>query len=281
MSLVLCTMALFSVNGKDVTSENSQLTGNLTSYTNVQAAQSTSTVPKMKVIITGTGGTVTKNYYIKKNIPNTQLTKQVVALAKKGTPMVVFGNGSGPKVLIVAGVHGNELPAQIASVKLINYLKGKKIKGTVYIVPFVIPSSTAKNARFWKGKNLNRVANAAGTPTNKILKLAKQLKVSALADFHSTRPGGVPGKNSVLCTKFPTYGSYKIAKYISKKTGFALIADYKAGAAYPGALEDVTNLAGIPAVTCEVRSSHGYVASGSVNKSYNEMLAFLKYKKII
>ncbi len=28
--------------------------------------------------------------------------------------MVTFGNGKGPKILIVAGVHGNELPAPAA-----------------------------------------------------------------------------------------------------------------------------------------------------------------------
>jgi hypothetical protein len=40
-------------------------------------------------------------------------------------------------------------------------------------------------------------------------------------------------------------------------------------------------LARIPAVTCEVKSSHGTVASGSVSKSYSQMLAFLKYNGVI
>ena len=34
--------------------------------------------------------------------------------------------------------------ASIAAVKLINYLSGRKINGTVYVVPFLIPSSTAR-----------------------------------------------------------------------------------------------------------------------------------------
>lgn len=281
MLLVFCAAVLLGANGMPVTEANNQSGENLNSYTTVQAAQSTASPVKMQVVIGGTGGTVTKNYYIKKNLPKTQLTNQIVALAKKGTPMITIGNGSGPKVLIVAGVHGNELPAQIAAMKLINYLNGKKIKGTIYIIPFAAPSSTAKNTRFWNGKNLNSVANVAGTPTNKIVNLAKQLKVNALGDFHSTKPGGVPGKNSALCTKVPTYESYNIAKSISKQTGSALIADTKAGAAYPGAVEDVTNLAGIPAVTCEVKSSHGYIAAGSVTRSYNQIVAFLRYEKII
>lgn len=278
MLLVLCTAVLLGASGINVTEADNQLTGNLTSYTPVQAAQST---VKMQIIISGTGGDVSKNYYIKNNIPKTQLTNQVADLAKKGTPMITIGNGSGPRVMIVAGVHGNELPSQIAAMKLVNYLNGKKINGTIYIVPFVVPSNTAKDARYWNGKNLNSVANVAGTPTNKILNLAKQLKVNALGDFHSSKPGGVPGKMSVFSTKSPTYESYNIANYICSRTGSALIPYKRAGAEYPGALEDTSNLARTPAVTCEVLSPHGTVKSGSVDKSYSQMIALLKYKKII
>jgi len=239
------------------------------------------TASKMEVIVTGTGGDVTRNSYIKNNVPSSQITSQVYSLAKLGTPMVTFGNGTGPKVMIIAGVHGNELPAQIAAMKMINYLNGKSIKGTVYIIPFAAPSSTAQNIRLWNGKNLNSVANIAGTPSNQIINKAKVLQVNALGDFHSTQPGGFPGENSVFCTKSPTYESYNIARYVSSQTGSALIVYNQAGAEYPGAVEDVTNLARIPAITGEVLSSHGVVASGSVDKSYSQMMAFLRYKAIV
>ncbi|MGB9938157.1 MAG: pseudomurein-binding repeat-containing protein [Methanobacterium sp.] len=237
--------------------------------------------PKMEVIVTGTGGDVTKNSYIKNNVPNAQITNEVVNLAKSGTPMVTFGDGTGPKVLISAGVHGNELPAQIAALRLINYLSTTQIKGTVYIVPFVAPSSTGQNTRLWSSKNLNSVANVAGTPTNQIINKAKALQVNTLGDFHSTQPGGVPGKNAIFCTKSPTYESYNVANYVSSQSGSTLIVYNQAGAEYPGAVEDVSNLNGIPAITAEVLSSHGTVAAGSVDKSYNQMLAFLRYKGII
>ena len=278
--MLFCTLVLFGAIGMHVAGSYNYFEGNATGYAPVQAAQSISTVA-MKVIISGTGGTVTNNYCLHKNILKSPLTHKIVALSKKGTPMVTIGNGSGPRVMIVAGVHGNELPSQLAAIKIANYLNGKSIKGTVYIVPFLVPSNTAKDVRYWKGKNLNSVANAAGTPTNKILKLAKQLNVTILGDFHSTQPGGVPGKTAVFSTKHPTYESYNIAKYINQKTGSALIVYNLAGAEYPGALEDTANLAGIPSVTCEVLSSHGTVKSGSVTKSYNQMIALLKYKKII
>ena len=236
---------------------------------------------KFDVIYTGTGGDISKNKLVYNNIPKSTITSQVLSTAKKGTPMVTFSNGNGPKVMIVAGVHGNELPATIAAMKLINSLNSRSFKGTVYVVPFVIPSSTATYNRYWKGINLNTVANKAGTPTNKIITLSKQLKVKALADFHSTQPGGYPGKNSILCTKYPTYESYKIASYISKNNRNSLIYEYKAGVSYPGAVEDVSNLAKIPAVTCEALSYHKKVSPGSVTTSYNQMLWFLKYEGVI
>lgn len=236
---------------------------------------------KIEIIYSGTGGDITKNKRVYNNIPKTTITRNVLAYAKKGTPMVTFGSGKGPKVMIVAGVHGNELPASIAAMKLINYLNKRSIKGTVYVIPFVAPYSTSKSTRFWRGRNLNSVANKARTPTNKIVRLSKKLKIKALADFHSTRPGGVPGRNSILATKYPSYQSYRIASYISKKTGHALIYEYRAGVSYPGAVEDACNLVRVPAVTCEVKSRHGTVASGSVYRSYKQMLTFLKYEKVI
>lgn len=243
-------------------------------FTTFSAASAVS----VQTIYSGTGGDITKNKLVYNNIPKTTLTSQIITAAKKGTPMVTFGNGNGPKVMIVAGVHGNELPASVAAMRIINYLNGKTIKGTIYVIPFVSPYSTSKSTRYWNGKNLNSVAHKAGTPTNKILALAKQYKIKALGDFHSTRPGGVPGKTSILCTKYPTYESYRIASYVSKQTSSSLISEYKAGVSYPGALEDVCNLARIPAVTGEVKSAHGTLAYGSTTKSYSQMMAFLKYE---
>jgi len=241
---------------------------------------------KMEVIVSGTGGDVTRNAYIKNNVPSSQITSQVYSLAKSGTPMVTFGNGTGPKVIIIAGIHGNELPSQIASMKMINYLndrlaQGGTIKGTVYVVPFAAPSITSQNTRLWNGKNLNSVANVAGTPSNQIVNKAKGLQVNALGDFHSTQPGGVPGKNAVFCSKIPTYESCNIAYYIFLKTGSKQIIYNQAGVEYPGAVEDISNLNHVPAVTCEVLSPHGTVASGSVDSSFNQMKAFLGYKGII
>lgn len=228
-----------------------------------------------------TGGMITKNFYLRNYIPDNELTNKTISLAQMGTPMIIFGNGNPPKVMIIAGIHGNELPAQIAAIKMINFLNNKEIKGTVYIVPWASPYSTSKNQRLWKDQNLNRIADEPGTPSNQILKRAKQLGIDRLGDFHSTQPGSYPGKTSVLCSKEPLYESYNMASYISNQTDSSLIFFDKAGVEYPGAVEDMSNLAGIPALTCEVLSPHGTATPETIERSFNQMLALLKYVNVI
>ena len=224
---------------------------------------------------------LSRNSNLYSYIQKTVLSKQILAKAKIGTPMITFGYGNGPKILIVAGVHGNELPAQAAAMKLINFFNGKVIRGTIHIIPFAIPYSTSINHRNWNGQDPNRIANVPGSVTNKLVILAKTLHVNALGDFHSSIPGGVPGKDSALCTLVPTYGSYRIASYIAKYSSSTLIADKTAGEKYPGALEDVTNLNGLSAVTCEVLAWHGTLNFNRITKSFSQILGFMKYFKII
>ena len=252
-----------------------------THYTGSKIDKTVLNIPKMQVLIPGTGGDVINNSYIREYVPNSSLTSQVFELAKHGTPIIIFGDGSYPRVMISAGIHGHELPAQIASMKLINYLSNTPIKGTVYIVPFVAPSSTAQNIRLWNGMNLNSVANISGTPSNLLIKKAENLHVIVFGDFHSTQPGAVPGRDSILCTKIPTYESFIIANYISQKSESELIWEDVAGKSYPGAVEDNANLAGIPTVTCEVLSPHGIVTPTTIQKSLNQMITLLKYTKTL
>ena len=155
-----------------------------------------------------TGGDVISNQYIQNYMPKTELSYKLCYLAKFGTPMIVMGNGKSPRVIMTAGVHGNELPAQIAAMELINYLDGKDINGTVYIVPFVSPKGTSETRRYWDDQNLNSVANIHGTPSNAIILASEKLGVEKLADFHSSQPGGEPGNYSILCSKSPEYESY-------------------------------------------------------------------------
>ena len=113
-----------------------------------------------------------------------------MSYCNNGTPLIQFGNGSGKKVFIVAGVHGNELASQAAAFKLINsiYNSKSKLSGTVYIIPVLCPKSTALNQRYYNGVNLNGVADKKGTISYKLVQYAKSLKVNAVGDFHCTRP---------------------------------------------------------------------------------------------
>ena len=227
------------------------------------------------------GADVTKNKKIKKNIPNSKLVKKIVKAAKKGTPLVKFTGGKGKKVFITSGVHGNELSSKIAAMKLIKYLESHPIKGTVYIMPFINPKATSKNVRNFNGVNLNEKANVKGTISYKTVKIIKKFKCDAYGDFHCTRPGGKPGKDVAMGTYKPTSQSASMAKYIAKHAKVKHIIYKKAGSEYPGALEDVVSLNGIPAVTCEVITPHGKIAKGSVPKSLLMMKVLLKYNSLL
>ena len=65
------------------------------------------------------GANVLKNKRIKANVPNSAIVKKIIKLAKSGTPVIKFKGGSGKVVFITAGVHGNEIPSQVAAMKLI------------------------------------------------------------------------------------------------------------------------------------------------------------------
>ena len=227
------------------------------------------------------GANVLKNKKIKANVPKNALVKKVIKAAKYGTPVVMFKGGKGKAVFITAGVHGNELPSQVAAMKLIKYLQNHPIKGTVYLMPFMNPKGTAANVRDYKGYHLNKNANKKGSISYKTVKLITKFKCSAYGDFHSTRPRGKPGTDVALGTYLPTKESATLAKYISKNAEVKYLIYKKAGVEYPGAIEDVVSTKGIPAVTCEVISPHGKIWSGADSKSFTMMKVLLKYNSII
>ena len=227
------------------------------------------------------GADITKNKRIKKNIPKSALVKRMVKAAKKGTPVIKFKGGSGNVVFITAGVHGNELSSQVAAMKLIKYLEGHPIRGTVYIMPFMNPKGTAKNVRDYNGVHLNKLANKKGTISYKTVNLITKFKCKAYGDFHCTKPGGKPGKDVAMGTYHPTAQSAEMAKYISKNSKVKYLIYNLAGDEYPGALEDTVSLKGIPAVTCEVITPHGKIAKGTPAKSLSMMKSFLKFNSLI
>lgn len=234
---------------------------------------------QIEIINTFTRGNILKNKIMANFLPENSSTNQLIIAARKGTPVVTFGKKDIPGILILAGMHGNELPPQIAAVRLINKLITAELNITVHIIPFAIPLSTEYGIRSWKGQDPNRTAEIFGTPTNNVLTFSQKNNVKYLGDFHSTRPGGFPGKLSVICSEAPCFLSFQMANFIEKETKSTMISFTKAGSMYPGALQDVFNLKGIPAVTGEVMSPHGTVMPGSIDASLEQMEAFMRYHK--
>lgn len=234
----------------------------------------------LEIVSNESGGFISANRNIFNNINLSDNSKFILNQAIKGTPMIKMGEGF-PQVMMVAGVHGNELAPQIAALRLIDNIYSMDLEGTVYVIPFASPKSTMENSRYFDGIDLNRSTHLPNTITNLILKKAKDLNVSAIGDFHSSAPNSNPGKEGVFCTQKPCGSSFIIADYISNKVGSEKIIYPIAGIPFKGALEDESNLGQIPAVTCEVLSAIGYSNEKICKRSYLQMIAFLEYFGII
>ncbi len=227
-----------------------------------------------------TGGIIDNNSNLMDHVSDSEISNSLIKAARYGTPMMKMGNGS-PKIMLTAGVHGNELPPQVAALWLLEDLNGKKLNGTIYVVPFAVPKATMKNSRRFNGFDMNRSSLKNGSATNKILRATDNLGILSLADFHSTKPRSNPGIESVFCSKKPCPESLKIAEHITNDTSSKILCHNIAGAMYSGALEDECNLRYMAAVTCEVVSENSTVRSGSSERSYSQMISYLKYFDIV
>ena len=226
------------------------------------------------------GGYISANRDIFDNVPNTIISRKILREATNGTPLIKFGDGE-PCVMIVSGIHGNELPPQITSLILINEFQNMELNGTVYIIPFSAPKATMYNSRWFDSDDLNRVSNIDGSLSNSIMKKIKELNVISVADFHSTAPNSNPGKEGIFCTMEPSPESFLIGKYISDNTHCEVLSYDHAGSAYQGAIEDECNILNIPAVTCEVLCPNGSITEEAYKKSLKQMKYFLSYFDII
>ncbi|MDL2271011.1 zinc-ribbon domain-containing protein [Methanobrevibacter sp. OttesenSCG-928-I08] len=220
-------------------------------------------------------GNILNNNALSSHIPNSDEVLEITNMANNGVPVYQIGDGSGPVSVIVSGVHGDQLSSQIASLQLIDYLSGRKITGTVYIIPYAAPGAISENVKLSNGVNLNTVADEEGTTSNDIIKFIISKNASAVGDFHGTELGKDPGKTTIMCSQIPCYDSYLLALEMSNYINQNTISYLVAGVKYDGAIEDEANLIGIPSVTPLVLSTHGQVSNGAVEESFLQMLALL------
>lgn len=221
-------------------------------------------------------GYISKNNNLFDNIKLTPFTKFVLHSCIYGTPIFKMGD-SGKKLLVLSGIHGNELPPQLASLELLNELINKDLNNTVYFIPFASPKSTMNNQRTFNTVDLNRAADVANSLSNMIIQCIEELKIDFVGDFHSTAFNSNPGFEAVFSSKNPTPESVLIAQYISDNVGSDIIKYDLAGSKFKGAVEDVCNLRGTPAITCEVLSPFASIGKGSDERSLMQMKSFLSY----
>ncbi|MEN4006712.1 MAG: hypothetical protein PQ964_05095 [Methanobacteriaceae archaeon] len=125
---------------------------NTTNNTTISVPETTNSTPYTISIFDNTvGADVTINPEIRNNIQNTSFFNKILEKQTQGSTIIRFGNGSGNRLLIWAGIHGNEEESNIATMNYLEYLrnfsKRNVLNGTIYVIPFGIPETTAINSR--------------------------------------------------------------------------------------------------------------------------------------
>ncbi|MBQ2665718.1 succinylglutamate desuccinylase/aspartoacylase family protein [Methanobrevibacter sp.] len=231
---------------------------------------------EMSYLCDFSGGYISRNKSIMDNLDLNKFTQFVLEKCVHGTPIFKLGN-KGTRILILSGIHGNELPSQIANLKLLNRMLYKDLNHTLYFIPFASPKSTMNNQRTLNTMDLNRSAHIKDSLSNLIVRAVEDLGINFVGDFHSTSFNSNPGIESVFSSKSPSAESYLIANYISQDIGCTVLSVDFAGSYYKGAVEDVCNLNGIPAITGEVVCPFANVGEGTVERSFAQMVSFLDY----
>src|SRR5713226_9740611 len=107
-------------------------------------------------------------------------------------PITAIGNGDGPRVLLMAGNHGDEYEGQVALGKLIRSLEAEEVRGRIIILPSAnFPAAMAgmRTSPLDEG-NLNRSfpGDPYGGPTAQIADYIESVllpQCDFVFDFHS------------------------------------------------------------------------------------------------
>ena len=231
---------------------------------------------EMAYISDFSGGYVSRNKVVLDNLELNRFTQFVLEKCVFGTPIFKLGN-KGNSILVLSGIHGNELPPQVANLKLFNEMLYEDLNHTLYFIPFAAPKSTMDNRRTLNSMDLNRSAHIKNSISNLIVQAVENLDIRFVGDFHSTSFNSNPGIESIFSSKSPCAESYLIANYISRDIGCDVLSVDFAGSYYKGAVEDVCNLKGVPAITGEVVCPFANIAKGTVERSYAQIVSFLEY----
>ncbi|MDG1880578.1 MAG: succinylglutamate desuccinylase/aspartoacylase family protein [Paracoccaceae bacterium] len=115
-----------------------------------------------------------------------------VPLGYHPTPFISIKNGSGKKILIIGGNHGDEFEGPCAIMRLAQNIKYKELKGQVILIPALSFEAIKNSSRVnpLDNKNMNRAfpGDPNGTPTEMMADfLERELIPScdAVIDLHS------------------------------------------------------------------------------------------------
>ena len=196
---------------------------------------------EMGYICDFSGGYISRNKQLFGNMELNKLNQFVLGKSVFGTPIFRMGGGD-KKLLILSGIHGNELSPQLANLKLMGEMVGMDLSVSLYFIPFASPKSSMMNERTFNSMDLNRSAHINNSLSNLILKSVLDLGIDFVGDFHSTALNSNPGFESVFSSKSPSPESFLLANYIARSVGCDVISYDFAGSSYKGAVEDVCNL---------------------------------------
>ena len=106
---------------------------------------------------------------------------------------IIHGSSEGPRVLLVAGVHGDEYEPMAAALQIIPLLQGNVLKGSVTVIPLANPGAYHAGSRFGDdGLDMARVCpgNPVGTSTERAASEVSRLirESDYLVDMHT---GGI------------------------------------------------------------------------------------------
>lgn len=186
--------------------------------------------------------------------------------------MVQYKGSAGPSVFIGAGVHGDELTGIASIWKLVDYLKGREIHGTVTIMPSMNPDGLNYNIRGMPeaGVDLNRLYPGKSTGyiaeriTAKIWEIAR--KHDVIIDLHTI------GRGIPFVLLDPVTGDLKAKNDdLAEATGITVLDEFEAkdyaqqnlGASLGG----VASTHGIPSLTIELGGSKD-IDWGTVEAGY-------------
>ena len=167
-------------------------------------------------------------------------------------PIAVIKHGSGPTVLLTAGVHGDEYEGQVALMKLARSLDPGEVQGRVIIAPCLnLPAVLARQRLSpIDGLNLNGVYPGApdGTVTQLIAHYVNTVLL-AMANVHVDLHSGGTTLEYIPCVLFYDWGNPAGDKDRERK----ILAAMKVFGAPVALLDRALDYTGNPALICAER----------------------------